>query len=80
VANNLIPGGSKGKHKGPRYVVLPYGKDEAWVGDRGARGVSETYSRADAEACAAWLNDRWAGYASLRRFEGGANWPEGDHA
>lgn len=29
----------------------------------------------EAKHVAAWMNDREAGYASLKRFEGGANWP-----
>lgn len=29
----------------------------------------------DARVTANWLRDREAGYPSLRKFEGGANWP-----
>lgn len=32
-------------------------------------------SHADADNVATWLNDRARGYPSLKRFEGGKNWP-----
>ena len=40
---------------------------------------SEHYEdRRDAQAVADWLADRRAGYPSLKKFEGGANWPPAD--
>lgn len=37
--------------------------------------AGQDYSVADRRAVATWLNDREAGYPSLKRFEGGKNWP-----
>ena len=37
------------------------------------------YTQDEAQGLADWLNERERGYASLQRFEGGANWPKYEH-
>lgn len=38
--------------------------------------AGQGYSLEDTLTVKQWLNDRAAGYPSLKKFEGGANWPE----
>lgn len=57
------------RNAGPRYIVLGYGAT-SYVVDRIGRGASDLHSQAGAEELRGWLNDRDAGYPSLRRFEG----------
>lgn len=60
----------------PRFEAVLIPGDGSVVLDHESNRMSREYKYlADTQPLAAWLNDRWRGYPSLKRFEGGANYP-----
>jgi hypothetical protein len=74
--SGLRPGGQRYRVIRVEPSILgPITVGHSYVADQVARGVSEVYTDVDALHLRDWLNDRDSGYKSLRKFEGGANWP-----
>ena len=62
------------------YDGKRYGVCDTWAGGRRYNSTHKNreYTQEEAQALADWMDDKVIGYASLERFEGGANWPQGD--